>query len=293
MGFVCVECGASVPLLVRDYGGGDKNIHLCICEHCNQICDKYVEYEPFLLFLDLMLFKHQVYRHVLYNRSTPFSLKTVWRMFLVLVMLDMNVKAYLLDCQRGIRVNSSNESEVHETTPTFGFSLALGSKQQLLSGFRLSQFSIQLIIMAFLENLSCVMTMASVILWDPWKLQWQRRRLKNVKGAHCWDIEFWVQFIGTWCLSCFGKIIAVLSVIWEYHWTFFHVMGGIVFCANVLALRLFLEKRTDENATARMTNARQSTVEAAVIVVSGLVARALVQLLLCWLGNPIVFYVLV
>lgn len=74
MGFVCVECGASVPLLVRDYGGGDKNIHLCICEHCNQICDKYVEYEPFLLFLDLMLFKHQVYRHVLYNRSTPFSL---------------------------------------------------------------------------------------------------------------------------------------------------------------------------------------------------------------------------
>nr|CCA18544.1 transmembrane protein putative [Albugo laibachii Nc14] len=293
MGYVCVECGVSVPLIVRDYGGGDKNIHLCICEQCHQICDKYVEYEPFLLFLDLMLFKQQVYRHVLYNRSTPFSLKTVWRMFLVLVMLDMNVKAYLLDCQRGIHVQTSNASAVHDSAPTFYFSLALGSKQQLLSGFRLSQYSLHLILMSFLENLFCVLTMAIFIFWDPWKHQWLHHHQKDKEGAHCWKVEFWVQFIGTWCLSCFGKIIALLSVIWEYHWTVFHVMGGIVFCANILALGLFLEKRTDENASIRMTSVRQRTVEAAVIVTSGLVARALVQLLLCWLGNPIVFYVLV
>lgn len=67
--YVCVECGASVPHLVRDYGKG--NVRLAICNHCNAIADKYVEYEHVLLFLDVMLFKPQVYRHILYNLPSP------------------------------------------------------------------------------------------------------------------------------------------------------------------------------------------------------------------------------
>lgn len=66
---VCVECGASVPLLVRDYGKG--NVRLAICGVCNEVADKYVEYENILLFLDVMLLKPQVYRHVLYNLPSP------------------------------------------------------------------------------------------------------------------------------------------------------------------------------------------------------------------------------
>jgi hypothetical protein len=66
---VCVECGARVPLLVRDYGKG--NIRLAICAACNCVADKYVEYETVLLFLEVLLLRPQVYRHVLYNLPAP------------------------------------------------------------------------------------------------------------------------------------------------------------------------------------------------------------------------------
>jgi hypothetical protein len=68
---ICVECGAHVPYLVRDYGKG--NVRLAICQNCNEVADKYVEYENILLFLDLMLVRPQVYRHVLHNLSTPIT----------------------------------------------------------------------------------------------------------------------------------------------------------------------------------------------------------------------------
>ncbi|GLD95672.1 hypothetical protein PINS_up004350 [Pythium insidiosum] len=67
--FVCVTCGASVPQLVRDYGKG--NVRLVICDACNAVADPYVEYDNVLLFLEVMLLKPQVYRHVLYNLSSP------------------------------------------------------------------------------------------------------------------------------------------------------------------------------------------------------------------------------
>lgn len=67
--FVCVECGAQVPFLVREFGRG--NLRLAICGACNEVADKYVEYENVLLLLEVMLLKPQVYRHVLYNLSSP------------------------------------------------------------------------------------------------------------------------------------------------------------------------------------------------------------------------------
>lgn len=75
-GLVCVECGAPVPLLVRDYGKG--SIRLAICGVCNQVADKYVEYETVLLFLEVLLLKPQVYRHVLYNLPAPME-TVAWR----------------------------------------------------------------------------------------------------------------------------------------------------------------------------------------------------------------------
>lgn len=69
MGLVCVECGAPVALLVRDYGKG--NLRLAICGACNRVADKYVEYETVLLFLEVLLLRPQVYRHLLYNLSAP------------------------------------------------------------------------------------------------------------------------------------------------------------------------------------------------------------------------------
>jgi hypothetical protein len=46
-----------------------SNIRLTLCPSCSSFADPFVEHPPLLLFLDLVLLKPGVYRHVLFNRG--------------------------------------------------------------------------------------------------------------------------------------------------------------------------------------------------------------------------------
>ncbi|KAK4231412.1 Arv1-like family-domain-containing protein [Podospora fimiseda] len=48
-------------------GAGGHNIRLTVCKNCGRFCDKYVEHDFVVLFIDLVLIKPQVYRHLLHN----------------------------------------------------------------------------------------------------------------------------------------------------------------------------------------------------------------------------------
>ncbi|KAI8391040.1 Arv1-like family-domain-containing protein [Radiomyces spectabilis] len=62
----CVECGASVQHLYTQYS--KDNIRLTSCERCHKFADKYIEHDLVIIFIDLLLHKSQVYRHLLFNR---------------------------------------------------------------------------------------------------------------------------------------------------------------------------------------------------------------------------------
>ncbi|CAG8443802.1 5687_t:CDS:2 [Funneliformis caledonium] len=62
----CVECGVPVTNLYTEYSKG--NIRLTHCEICNKFADKYVEHDFVIIFIDMLLHKPQVYRHLLFNR---------------------------------------------------------------------------------------------------------------------------------------------------------------------------------------------------------------------------------
>ncbi|CAI2174547.1 14427_t:CDS:2 [Funneliformis geosporum] len=62
----CVECGAPVTNLYTEYSKG--NIRLTHCEKCKKFADKYVEHDFVIIFIDMLLHKPQVYRHLLFNR---------------------------------------------------------------------------------------------------------------------------------------------------------------------------------------------------------------------------------
>jgi len=64
---VCVECGAQVPNLYMEFS--HENIKLTRCVACNQVADKYIEYELVLVVIDIILHRIQAYRHVLFNRD--------------------------------------------------------------------------------------------------------------------------------------------------------------------------------------------------------------------------------
>lgn len=69
---ICIECRHPVRTLWTSYSNADDkssghNIRLTVCRKCGSFCDKYVEHDFVVLFIDLVLIKPQVYRHLLHN----------------------------------------------------------------------------------------------------------------------------------------------------------------------------------------------------------------------------------
>lgn len=65
---ICVHCGSWVDSLYTSYG--ENNIALNVCKKCNMFTDPYIEHDFILIFLDLILHKPAIYKHLIYNRFT-------------------------------------------------------------------------------------------------------------------------------------------------------------------------------------------------------------------------------
>ncbi|KAK9469977.1 Arv1-like family-domain-containing protein, partial [Dipodascopsis tothii] len=63
---ICIECGSAVESLYQQYSS--SNIRLTACPQCGKFADKYIEHDGVLIFIDLILVKTQVYRHLAFNR---------------------------------------------------------------------------------------------------------------------------------------------------------------------------------------------------------------------------------
>ncbi|KAL3661825.1 hypothetical protein V7S43_013119 [Phytophthora oleae] len=269
-GRVCVECGASVPELVRDYGKG--NLRLAICGVCNSVADKYVEYETILLFLEVLLLKPQVYRHVLCNLPAPVSARTTLKLFVILVMLDMNVKAYLVDRDVGVTFRSESMYRMPDAL------------QAATSGLRIGQFSLHLVCLALMENVVYFLSVFATIWSDPFRRGWRAKLLASEESVENGVEAAWMRYASAMCISSFGKLFALLTVIWEFHWSFIHVIGALVVVSNVLALQLLLGEGDYPRAKSPHVVA---------VVVIGLITRGAAQLALYVIGNSVLFHVLV
>ena len=71
---MCIHCCSPVQEL---YNGQANNIRLTRCPKCEKICDKYIEYEQPLIFLDVALQRLEAYRHILFN-SLAFQSSPLW-----------------------------------------------------------------------------------------------------------------------------------------------------------------------------------------------------------------------
>ncbi|KAI9843216.1 MAG: sterol homeostasis protein [Thelocarpon superellum] len=70
---ICIECRYPVHQLYTTYSKADdhssgKGVRLTQCPRCKRFADKYVEHDFVVLFIDLVLIKPQVYRHLLFNK---------------------------------------------------------------------------------------------------------------------------------------------------------------------------------------------------------------------------------
>jgi len=64
---LCTSCTHPIDYLYTVYS--KHNVRLEQCSNCRQFADKYVEYDWLTIWLDLILMKPGVYRHLLFNRG--------------------------------------------------------------------------------------------------------------------------------------------------------------------------------------------------------------------------------
>ena len=94
---VCVSCGknAGVDTAFVEYSPGNIKLRRCPDKACGLVLDKYVEYERFLIALDIIMLYPGAYRHVLFNTKQSWS-GTV-SSFVFVTLLEFYVRMYYLD----------------------------------------------------------------------------------------------------------------------------------------------------------------------------------------------------
>ncbi|XP_034194106.1 ACAT-related protein required for viability 1 [Osmia lignaria lignaria] len=78
----CVNCGAEVEELYRRYC--PNVLKLLKCDACGHLADKYIEYDPVIILVDLILLEKRAYRHLLYNCD----LKSCWKLLIILWLVE-------------------------------------------------------------------------------------------------------------------------------------------------------------------------------------------------------------
>jgi len=219
---ICVECGAPVAHLYREFSKG--NIRLTQCKNCNLVADKYVEYELLLIVLDLILHKQEAYRHVLINRvqwqkDKPAIMRALVKLIPVYLLLDVYVK--------WSRMQSEYTLDKHAT-----YMLELQQAGLPRPWER----------HAFLVFLSC-MELLVYILGIFLALAVAKYIQRVVVKPHSWN-----QIVCAILLSSFGRLFVVLMIIWDYDLSFGRVIDLMVITSHITALTVLLELSTSQSA---------------------------------------------
>ncbi|XP_058802014.1 protein ARV1 [Phymastichus coffea] len=78
--YTCINCGAQVDELYRRYS--PSVLKVVKCENCGNLADKYIEYDPVIVLVDLVLLEKPAYRHLLYNSD----FNAYWKLMIVLIL---------------------------------------------------------------------------------------------------------------------------------------------------------------------------------------------------------------
>ncbi|XP_034940914.1 protein ARV1 [Chelonus insularis] len=80
--YTCINCSQQVEELYRRYS--PSVLKVLKCSNCGNLADKYIEYDPVIVLLDLVLLEKQAYRHLLYNST----FKSYWKLMVVLLLSE-------------------------------------------------------------------------------------------------------------------------------------------------------------------------------------------------------------
>lgn len=204
--YVCVSCSHSVQSLCTRYGDNESSsaIGLTRCGACRSIADPYVEFEPNLLVLDLLLQRPPIYSHLLFNHRPTYIRRLVARLALFVWCMDVYLK---LVNQGQTLISRANELLASEGGNQIMNHPIL--RQQMDSDVVLHVF--YLFGATLLENLVFLAVNAIlVVIWCRSAALDRESRWKSL-GSSCGTM-----LLGL-LLGSFGKMLMALRFIWSYH----------------------------------------------------------------------------
>ncbi|KAJ8658243.1 hypothetical protein O0I10_005925 [Lichtheimia ornata] len=202
----CVECGASVRNLYTQYS--KDNIRLTSCNQCNEFADKYIEHDFVIIFIDMLLHKPQVYRHLLFNRISQAGNRIephVTRFAILLILFEVYMKWFRLETYHADYETTFVQHPLHYQY----------------------MYILTLCIIEFVAFHCCVRLAIRLYLIYQQPSSPKQIRYNYVSMALI--------------ISSFGKMLLILMVIWdykqlEYSW----LVSLIVLASNAEALSVYL-----------------------------------------------------
>lgn len=202
MKYKCIECGASVESLYRDYKANIIKIHHC--ESCQSVADKYIEYEPVIILLDALLLQPQAYRHLLLNRQFDAH----WRLALLFWISDAFTKLVL---QRSEQTNSQPSSASEYFNYTYlGLELYLNF---IIAATELLVLTVVVLSMYALKNI------------------FMQRNLKSFSPSLIFKAVI---------IASLGHVLAIPALLWGqlYRNVYILLTHGFVWLSTIQALRV-------------------------------------------------------
>lgn len=161
----CVGCGFRVKSLFIQYSPG--NIRLMKCGNCKEVADEYIECERMIIFIDLVLHRPKVYRHVLYNEINQETVNIqhlLWKLVFAYLLLD-SYRSLLL---RGTNEHSSLVLvtvkvlvDVLSTNLAFLFSFAIAAKVLLHEVSRKREIPLGILISSYFK-----IFLLAMLVWE-------------------------------------------------------------------------------------------------------------------------------
>ncbi|CAH0050030.1 unnamed protein product [Clonostachys solani] len=245
---ICIECRHPVRTLWTSYSGADDkssghNIRLTVCRKCGSFCDKYVEHDFVVLFIDLVLIKpqvriamfqdhllrrspkqlmprqNQVYRHLLHNtlmRDGDRFDPSIIRLGVLLLLFDVYLTWARMERQ-----------SIPESSPG-GSNLGRLAQQPIVLQYLFFLILCALSTAAF--HISIRFLTSSAL--SPLNFTGILRRYGRPNSVST-----------ALLVSSSTKLFPILMVIWQYHDVpaAARYLGGAVVVNNVEALRILLD----------------------------------------------------
>ncbi|KAJ2834190.1 sterol homeostasis protein [Coemansia furcata] len=204
---VCIECGFPVASLYTEYGVG--HIRLTQCEHCKSFADKYVEHDVVIVFIDMLLHKPQVYRHLLVNKlefRQPFIERNVAKLGILLVLFNVYIDWFRLE--EGGR---------------------LRGQEELLFGKQHS-FAIQYLVILMLSAIDATALLVGILL------------ASVIHQRSFMQVKRWATISTALIISSFGKVLMILLVIWEYNESYYPwLLDFLLFTSHSTAISVLFD----------------------------------------------------